>query len=271
MTRGQKWFALLASTIAIAVGLIAQSQSPVAQPQKVAVSNFPATQNVSVTNTPTVNQGGAPWSVAQSGTWTDRIVGNGGAALDSTVAPGAAPTNGVAVLHQYNTSAPALTNGQTVAMQSDALGNQRVNPYGNVGSFTSQHVSATGSQASLTVPAGEKWIVFAVNAQLACSATAATRTFLLQALDGSSNQLTQIVPLASSTTAFTQAASNTTIYNFLPSFNYFQTGASSLFNNFSMPFAPLYLGPGMILRSNVQALQAGDSVGITAMVFELPD
>ena len=32
------------------------------------IGNFPS--GFSVTNTPTVNQGGAPWSVSQSGTWT---------------------------------------------------------------------------------------------------------------------------------------------------------------------------------------------------------
>jgi hypothetical protein len=62
-------------------------------------------------------------SVSQSGTWTNRIVGNTGATLDATLAAGTAPTNGIANLVQYNTTPPAPTNAQTVSTQSDQAGN----------------------------------------------------------------------------------------------------------------------------------------------------
>lgn len=50
------------------------------------------------------------------------ILGNAGATLDGTVAAGAAPTNGVAVLGQYNTTVPAPTAAQTVALQTNQNG-----------------------------------------------------------------------------------------------------------------------------------------------------
>jgi hypothetical protein len=55
------------------------------------------------------------------------IVGNAGATLDATVGAATAPTNGLAVLSQYNSSAPAPTAAQTMALQSDAYGNLFVN------------------------------------------------------------------------------------------------------------------------------------------------
>lgn len=66
-----------------------------------------------VSGTVTANQGG---------NWTTRIVGNAGATLDSTVAAGAAPTNGVAILGQYNTTVPTPTAAQTVALQTNQNG-----------------------------------------------------------------------------------------------------------------------------------------------------
>jgi hypothetical protein len=51
------------------------------------------------------------------------ILGNSGATLDATLTAGTAPTNGLASLIQYNTTAPAPTNGQTVSAQSDQAGN----------------------------------------------------------------------------------------------------------------------------------------------------
>lgn len=51
------------------------------------------------------------------------IVGNAGATLDATLAAGAAPTDGLGILIQYNTTQPAPTNTQTVSAQSDQSGN----------------------------------------------------------------------------------------------------------------------------------------------------
>jgi hypothetical protein len=77
--------------------------------------------NAFVTNTVTVS---GTVAATQSGTWTTRMVGNTGATLDATLAAGTAPTNGVGVLQQYNTTQPAPTNGQTMSLQADQSGNQ---------------------------------------------------------------------------------------------------------------------------------------------------
>lgn len=61
----------------------------------------------------------------QGGTWSARVVGSAGATLDATVGAAAAPTNGIAVLGVYDSSPPAPTNGQSVALQLDSAGNLR--------------------------------------------------------------------------------------------------------------------------------------------------
>jgi hypothetical protein len=82
-----------------------------------------------------VTQASGPWtenltqiagnavSTAASGVQKVGIVGNAGATLDSTLAVGAAPTDGLGILVQYNTTQPAPTNTQTVSLQSDQSGN----------------------------------------------------------------------------------------------------------------------------------------------------
>jgi hypothetical protein len=85
--------------------------------------------NAFITNTPAVSQSGT-WNVGlNAGSNTVGkvdILGNAGATLDATVAAGAAPTNGIATLGQFNTTAPAPTNGQTVALQVSGVGNLMV-------------------------------------------------------------------------------------------------------------------------------------------------
>lgn len=93
-----------------------------------------------VSGTVTANQGGSNWSVnvaqigasnvatAASGVQKVGIVGNAGATVDSTVAAGTAPTNAIVMGTVYNTSAPAPTNGQAMAIQADQAGNMRTFP-----------------------------------------------------------------------------------------------------------------------------------------------
>jgi len=75
-----------------------------------------------------VQVGSSAVSTAASGVIKVGIVGNAGATIDGTVAAGTAPTNAVVVGSVYNTSAPAPTNGQAMALQADQAGNQRVFP-----------------------------------------------------------------------------------------------------------------------------------------------
>lgn len=76
-------------------------------------------------------------AVTESGTWTvqpgntanttpwlvtARVVGNAGATVDSTAAAGAAPTNALLTSGIFNTTIPAPTAGQALAMQADSTG-----------------------------------------------------------------------------------------------------------------------------------------------------
>jgi hypothetical protein len=106
------------------------------------------------------------------------VTGHGGATLDGTVAAGAAPTNGIATLAQYNSSAPAPTTTQTQAIQADAYGNLFVN---NV--RRSQVKAVTGSIASTTAAtllAAQAAGVFAdlANLVLTISAVASTEAII---------------------------------------------------------------------------------------------
>jgi hypothetical protein len=72
--------------------------------------------------------GGSSVSTAASGVQKVGIVGNSGATVDSTVAAGSAPTNSIVAGVVYNSTAPAPTSGQAMALQADQAGNTRVFP-----------------------------------------------------------------------------------------------------------------------------------------------
>jgi hypothetical protein len=69
-------------------------------------------------------------SVATAATGTQKvgIVGSAAATMDGTVGAGSAPTNCLIVGTVYNTSAPAPTNSQSLALQADNAGNLKVIP-----------------------------------------------------------------------------------------------------------------------------------------------
>lgn len=220
-----------------------------------------ATDQPQLTNVLKVDGSGATQPV--SGTVTARILGNGGAAIDSTIGAATAPANQVVTGSVYNTAAPAPTNGQALARQSDAAGNIRVNIFGNVGSFTSQVVTATaGSDASITVPAGKKWILKSAEATLTTNATAANRQMILATLDSSSNIL------AAGVASFTQAASAAIGYTFAPSV---PNMASPVALNATQGFPEVFLGPGFVVRTFVGSKQTGDVVKLALNVMEISD
>ncbi len=70
---------------------------------------------------------GSATATSATGVQEVGVVGHAGASLDATLSPGAAPTNMVVGGLQYNSSTPTLSNGQTVALQSDSSGNLNVN------------------------------------------------------------------------------------------------------------------------------------------------
>ena len=90
-------------------------------------------------------------AIAVSGTVTAEIEGSTGI-LDAAITAGTAPASGLAVLSVNETTAPSLTTGQSVALQSDYEGSVFVKPYRRgqtkvgFGTFTS--ASATSLLAS---------------------------------------------------------------------------------------------------------------------------
>jgi len=96
----------------------------------VALAASSATVTVTATNLQTnLNQiAGSAITTAATGVQKVGVVGNAGATVDSTIGAGSAPTNAVVVGSVYNSSAPAPTNGQAMAFQSDQAGNIRAFP-----------------------------------------------------------------------------------------------------------------------------------------------
>lgn len=95
-------------------------------------------------------QFGSAQSVAQSGNWTSRIVGNAGATLDATIGVATAPTNCVVTGLVYNNSNPAPTNGQSMALQGDLAGNLKI-AFGSTTQNLSAWISSTALNATQTL------------------------------------------------------------------------------------------------------------------------
>jgi hypothetical protein len=176
----------------------------------------------------------------------------------------------ISPLGEYVTTVPALTNYQTAPLQLDTAANLRVNPYGNIGSFTTIALTGSaGSQVTLQVPVGKKWLLKGGSLQLVTNATAANRNILFNARDAATNQIAQSLALASVSTLFAQTASLTIIYSFAPAYTYYQT--TVLDNQMNFPFPELVLGPGFTLNSNIQNIQAGDLVTVIVNVIQISD
>jgi hypothetical protein len=86
-------------------------------------SSLAANQSVNVAQV-----AGNTTSTAASGTQKVGIVGNTAAAVDSTIGAGTAPANQIVTGDVYNTTAPAPTAGQAMALQADQSGNLRTFP-----------------------------------------------------------------------------------------------------------------------------------------------
>jgi hypothetical protein len=143
--------------------------------QPVSGTFWQATQPVS--GTVTANQGGT-WTVqpgntanttawlvtgtggtfpaTQSGNWTSRIVGNGGAVIDGVIGNATAPANMIAVGGVFNTTRPTLTTGQSAAFQSNSNGVQLVDgstvtqPVSIAAAVTVQQATAANLNATVT-------------------------------------------------------------------------------------------------------------------------
>jgi len=125
----------VSGTVAV-TGTFYQTTQPVSG--SVGVSNFPATQAVSIATMPTTPVTGAFYQATQ-------------------------PVSGtVAVTGVYNTTAPVLTNGQYSAAQVDASGNLKVNIVTGGGSGSNAAASATGA----AVPTSASYTGFNVGGSL---------------------------------------------------------------------------------------------------------
>lgn len=117
------------------------------------VDGSAVTQPVSIAASVAVtNAGTFAVQAAQSGNWTARLVGNGGAVLDGVVTAAASPANGVMQLGIYNSTEPSPTTGQSVGIQLDSKGRQRGVIMDAAGNTRGANVDAS-NRLSVTVDA----------------------------------------------------------------------------------------------------------------------
>ena len=144
----------------------------------------------------TVNQGTSPWVVSNGGTFavqatltaettkvigTARVIGNAGATLDSTIGAATAPTNALAISSVYQTTIPALTAGQAVAVQCDTTGGVNVNIEGRKKTYScfASFTPVAGDIALLPGNASTTVRVTRVEVSLSTTGTAALESVQL--------------------------------------------------------------------------------------------
>lgn len=153
----------------------------------VIIEGFAGGTAVPVSGTVSVTNFANPLPVSESGNWTVRIVGNGGATLDSTIGAATAPTNALAVSGVFQTTIPVLTAGQAVAIQVDVSGSQYVDLEGRKATYsavansttTATFTAASGDIAVLPGSATKTIRVTRVEVTLSTTGTAAIETVSL--------------------------------------------------------------------------------------------
>jgi len=90
------------------------------------------------------NVGNAAVVTSAAGQLKVGITGNAGATLDSTIGAATAPTNALTTAAVFQTTIPALTAGQAVALQCDTTGSLYTNPEGRRATYG----AATGATAT---------------------------------------------------------------------------------------------------------------------------
>jgi hypothetical protein len=134
--------------VALVDGSNAANKATVTAANALKVDGSAVTQPVS--GTVTSNQGGAPWSVSQSGNWTARVVGNAGGVFDFAGQNATQPANSVLIGGEFNTTPTTITSGNASPLQLDASGNLLVNIKAN--SFGTLTVSGTVTANQGTSP-----------------------------------------------------------------------------------------------------------------------
>ena len=184
---------------------------------------------------------------------------------DGPVTPGAAAGKSNLAGAVANTSAPAPTAGQQIALQCDIAGNLRVNPTGNVGSFTTKTASGTFSTVTITaftVPAGKKWLLKGGQIKYVTSSQVALRTMSFYVQDGSTNSI------AGANAGFTQTVSLTNYYTIGPGL---PLSAALSGQQATIPVPELALGPGYIIVLNPLNVQTSDTFTAALNVIEMND
>ncbi len=151
-------------------------------------SAFPYNPGI-ITNLQNVNGSGV--ATAASGVQKVGIVGNAGATLDGVITAATAPANGAVVLTVQNTTAPSLTTGQSVALQSDYEGSLFVKPYRRA-QTTSKATTIASSSGTTTVLAAQAAGIFADISSLVITVTPAAATaiqFTATLSDGTNSYL----------------------------------------------------------------------------------
>jgi hypothetical protein len=98
-------------------------------------------------------------------------------AVRASVAASAGPASGLMTLVKYNSTAPSLTTGQTVAIEADYAGSLFIKPYRR-SETVSQATTIASSAAATTVLAAQAAGIFADISTLVITATAALTTDL---------------------------------------------------------------------------------------------
>lgn len=185
---------------------------------------------------------------------------------DGPVSAGTAATKSNLVGGVANTSAPTPTAGQQIAIQLDTQGNQRVNPSGGAGSFSSSKTSAAGNggtvQLTLTVPAATKWEVGGFLLLVQAANASSPRVISANAADASSNFL------YSGAAGVNAPINANTLFMFGPSI---PLSTSITATNASIPMPILVLGPASTINVFIQNTNASDTLTLTAMIKVYPN
>lgn len=131
-----------------------------------------ATGAVDVNN---VGVAGTTMVAAAAGIQKVGISGATAATLDAVTTAATSPANGIAVLGRYNTANPALTNGQTAAIQVDSAGTAFVRPYRR-SQYKATPVTITASTTPVTAVAAQGANIFADITGFFVTVTAAATT-----------------------------------------------------------------------------------------------
>ena len=175
------------STVEVA-GIVGTSTVTIAGSVAAVVTGTQTVQVAGIVGTPTVEVAGIlGGTIAVAGTSTVEVAGIVGtstvalAGVVGPVAPGTAAASSILVGSVVATAAAVGTVNQQIALQADVSGCIRINPAGQTGSFhTLLPANPTaGSNYTLTVPAGHKYIIKAVFFQTTIANSGSARTIQL--------------------------------------------------------------------------------------------